>query len=274
MKKPSFLILPAVIMMAACSEPKTETENDAPEDLIETPLVFDTFRVEMEWGDCANSEEGCVTVLMEYPQIRNPDSIGQLINRHFIRMILGEFHDSLENPEDYARLRVHEYELLSAGDKKYPGWQIEKLVGIAYSGNQLLSFRFDALENTGGVQAQNKLTLETWSLKSGQRIILDQVFSGNFRDSLEKLARFHLGQAMQTSLELVSTDPQNFNPDGFRLSDQFLLDENGISFLYDQRLPGAGNGLIEFTIPYTELIDYNLIDENGPLGFLLGSVNL
>ncbi len=266
-----FLIL---TLLGACKEEPAENNSGSPDDLIEIPLEFDTLIVQKEWGDCSGSEEGCMTVTLEYPEIRQPDSIGKLLNTRILSMLLGEYRDSFSSAEAYAGFLLNEYEKQAAGSPSYPGAQVEKVQSVVYARNQLLGLRLEVLENAGGARAQNRLVLQSWSQKDARRIFLDDVFQGTYRDTLTKLARYHLGQAMQINLEAVEGNKSGFSADGFRLNEQFLLDDNGISFLYDQQLPGTGEGIIEFTIPYSELIEYNLINEDGPLGFLLGSVNL
>jgi len=60
----------------------------------------------------------------------------------------------------------------------------------------------------------------------------------------------------------------------FELSENFLLNGNGISFIHiSQSLQSNGIGPIEFSVPYSELIEAGILDEHGALGFLLGMVN-
>src|SRR5690606_27345469 len=244
-------------------------------DLILEKLVFDTLVVQEEWGDCAKSEENCITIHLEYPRIQNSDSIMGRINTHITRFLIGAYRDSFENPGNYASYLKEEYQRQAQNNPSFPGWQIEKLLSVASSANEILSLRLESFENLGGAHPENKILFQNYWLRSGKRIALSELFKTGFEDSLIHLAQYHLRQALQVDLEMgVDGTPTSYDVNAFRLGENFLLDENGISFLFEREsLTATGGSQVEFTIPFSELIEYNLINEKGPLGFLLGSVN-
>lgn len=269
MKSVSTLLLVSVIGLWACNSDQGDPEKKNG-DVIGNALLFDTMTIEKESGDCAKSETGCFTLLLQYPRIKE-DSAAEVLNTQILRFLMGSFKDSFETAEQYSNYLLKEYENQASLVKGFPGWHKEKVMTVVYASNGLLTLRMEAFENTGGAHPENKTQFRNYLVYGAKRIFLEDLFKDNYRDSLLSLARFHLRQALQIDLE-VRVDGQKADSDemAFQLSDNFLIDENGISFLYERdALSSAGEGEVEFTIPYSQLIEYDLIKESGPLGFII-----
>lgn len=262
-------------MLYSCSETPKTTEEPGQSDPIEILYSFDTLVLDKEWGDCAESEDGCITISFSYPQIHEPDSIGSIINLKILRLLRIQNQDSVTDAEAYSESLIDEFKKAQLVDNG-AGTQIENEIALEYASNQLISIRQFSLEISGGAHPNARLTLRSYSTETGQRVYLNNVFKTGFSDSLTKLARFYLENAINSSMEIeYAAGSKTGSSAGFELSENFNLNENGISFFHlDPIVQSDGYGFIEFTIPYTELIKSDLIDENGVLGFLLGSVNL
>lgn len=269
-----FILLP-LALFACGPEQKTGAEGTDP-NLLEDQWIFDTILLEKEAGDCAVTETGCITIALSYPQVHEPDSVGRLVNKQILGLLLGPLRDSFDNAEAYSNSLLQEYKSFSKGSSNATGWQIENVVGLEYASNQLISVRMESFENLGGASPNLKVGLRSFSQSTGKRLVLADVFEPNYEDSLLFLCHYHLKQALTTNLEV--TFDQGFLADrekGFELNEHFLLNEVGISFVYfDPAFQASGTGWIEFTVPYSELIEANILNEKGALGFLLGSVNL
>lgn len=275
MKTKCLFILFSLAFFACGPEQKTENEEtDA--NLIEEQWVFDTILVEKEWGDCAATETGCITIAISYAQVHEPDSIGKLVNKQIIGLLLGPLRDSFDNVETYTDYLIQEYKSFSKGAKNVAGWQIEHDLRIEYASNQLISVRLESFENSGGASPNLRVGLRSFSQTSGKRLVLADVFKENYEDTLLYLCHYHLKNALTTNLEVTYEDGFLLDREkGFELTEHFLLNEVGISFVYfDPAFQASGAGWQEFTVPYSELIEANILDEKGALGFLLGSVNL
>ncbi|MBI1223468.1 MAG: DUF4163 domain-containing protein [Bacteroidetes bacterium] len=273
--KQNLFLLGGFFFFLACSNEPKKVQSDAPADLIEIAYQFDTVLLEKEWGNCSESDEGCITISFSYPQIINPDSIGILINQRIVRMLKVHVQDSVGSAEEYSDYLIEEFKKTQSENSTAAGWQIENEIAVEYMANRIVSIRQFGLENNGAAHPDFSLHLRSFSALNGQRILLDDVFKDNYRDSLMKLAVFYLGTAMNASMEIEFVEGSTKGASsGFELSENFNLDENGINFLHiDPLNQSDGSGFVEFTIPYSELIDANLINENGVLSFLLGSVN-
>ncbi|MHB1277568.1 MAG: DUF3298 and DUF4163 domain-containing protein [Bacteroidia bacterium] len=275
MKPISMIMLFSLAFFACGPEPKTENE-ESETNLIEVQWVFDTILVEKEWGDCAATETGCITIALSYPQVREPDSIGKIVNEQIIRLLLGTLRDSFDNMDAYTNHLIQEYKTFSKGAKDAAGWQIENEVRVEYAANQLISVRLESIENFGGASPNLRVGLRSFSQNTGKRLVLADVFKENYEDTLLYLCHYHLKHALTTNLEVTYEDGFLLDREkGFELNEHFLLNEVGISFVYfDPAFQASGAGWQEFTVPYSELIEANILDEKGALGFLLGSVNL
>lgn len=243
-------------------------------NFIESQWLFDTISIQDEWGNCKSSEEGCITVSLNFIQIHDADSIGQIINDQILHLLLGNNSDSFESAEAYSNHLIKEYRIFSKESDKATGWQIENEIQLEYASNQIVSVRQESFEYIG-IAPSVGVALRSFSQLTGDRIFLRDVFKENYQDSLMYLCRYHLKRTLESNLDL-NFDESDLNEEKqFKLSEQFLLNETGISFLYlDISLLSSGSGWIEFTIPYSELIEADILDEKGVLGFLLGSVNL
>ncbi len=265
----------ATLLFASCGSDQPREEEKPAEDLLESTYLIDTITVEKEWGDCQKSDEGCITLLISLPQIKEPDSIGQLINKKILNLMLGNYKDSLESAEAFADYLIDEYKTFSKSLGKVNGWQIENQVDLDYLANEIISVRQQSFENLGGAHPNIRMVLRSYSLVSSKRIYLQDVFKPNYEDSLLFLCQYHLKNAINASLLSDFGPDSRFTKDiDFTLSDNFLLSETGINFIHiSENLQSSGIGPIEFGVPYTELIEAGILNEKGALGFLLGMVN-
>lgn len=274
--KPSSLLILFSLALYACGPEQKTADEEADSNLIEEQWVFDTVLVEKESGDCAVTETGCITIALSYPQVHEPDSIGKIVNEQIIGLLLGTLRDSFDNMDAYTNHLIQEYKSFSKGAKNVAGWQIENEVRVEYAANQLISVRLESFENFGGASPNLRVALRSFSQSTGKRLVLADVFKENYEDSLLFLCHYHLKHALTTNLEVTYEDGFLLDREkGFELNEHFLFNEVGISFVYfDPAFQASGAGWQEFTVPYSELIEANILNEKGALGFLLGSVNL
>lgn len=265
----------AFLFLISCGPSTPEPEDKPDENLIESSYQIDTITIEREWGDCEETEQGCITLLISLPQIKDADSIGQLINKKILNLMLGNYRDSLASAEAFADYLIEEYKNFAYSLPGANGWQIENQVDLEYLSNQILSVRQESFENLGGAHPNLRLALRSYSLVSGQRIKLVDVFTPNYQDSLLFLCSYHLKNAINATMLMDEGKNANLQRElDFDLSDNFLLHETGISFIHiNQNLQSGGIGPIEFSVPYSELIEAGILNEEGALGFLLGMVN-
>ena len=78
----------AILLFTACGQSEPQEEEKPTEDPIESSYIIDTVTIEREWGDCEKAEQGCITLLISLPQIKDADSIGQLINKRILNLML------------------------------------------------------------------------------------------------------------------------------------------------------------------------------------------
>jgi len=265
----------AFLFLIACGPSEPKQEEKPAEDLIEDSYQIDTINIEREWGDCEIAEQGCITLLISLPQIKDADSIGQLINKKILNLMLGNYRDSLASAEAFADYLIDEYKTFAYSLPGANGWQIENQVDLDYLANEIMSVRQESFENLGGAHPNIRLALRSYSLLSGQRIKLADVFTPNYQDSLLFLCQYHLKNAINATMLVDNEKQQKLQRElDFELSENFLLNGNGISFIHiNQNLQSNGIGPIEFSVPYSELIEAGILDEHGALGFLLGMVN-
>jgi|GEM_PF-2167843 len=268
-------ILFCTLFFVACGPSEPAKDKEPLEDLLENTYLIDTITITKEWGDCKKAEEGCITLLISLPQIKNADSIRQIINKKILHLMLGNYQDSLESAEAFADYLINEYKSYSSSLTGATGWQIENQVDLDYLANEIISVRQESFENLGGAHPNIRMSLRSYSLVSGKRISLADVFQPNYQDSLLFLCQYHLKSAINASMLVDYENGQKIQRElDYTLSENFLLNESGISFIHSsQSLQSNGLGPLEFSVPYSELIEAGILNEKGALGFLLGMVN-
>lgn len=231
---------------------------------------YDTLLITREWGNCSGSDQGCITLSVSIPNFNDSSSTAKEINSLIQHLVLGNYRDSFETIESYMDYVISDYQLSVESDPLLTGWQLEHEVYVEYLDSHTISLRHDYFDNRGGAHPDLGLNLRSYNLSNMKRLVLNQLFVGEFDSTLTELAHQYLRQSMEANFSV------NINPTErealvkrFVPSDHFLLNKEGIQFFMPvEDVNQVVMDWIVFTIPYSELANGLSLNANGPIPYL------
>ena len=231
---------------------------------------YDTLLITREWGNCSGSDQGCVTLSVSIPNFNDSSSTAKEMNSLIQHLVLGNYRDSFETIESYMDYVISDYQLSVESDPLLTGWQLEHEVYVEYLDSHTISLRHDYFDNRGGAHPDLGLNLRSYDLKSMKRLVLNQLFEGDFDVALTEIGRKYLRLSLETNLSL-SNDPKEIESlvSRFVPSDLFLLNAEGIQFyLPVEDMNQVVMDWVIFTIPYEVLVSGLPINPQGPISYL------
>lgn len=231
---------------------------------------YDTLLITREWGNCSGSDQGCVTLSVSIPNFNDSSSTAKEMNSLIQHLVLGNYRDSFETIESYMDYVISDYQLSVESDPLLTGWQLEHEVYVEYLDSHTISLRHDYFDNRGGAHPDLGLNLRSYNLNNMKRLVLNQLFVGEFDSTLTELAHQYLRQSMETNFS-VNINPTELDAlvKRFSPSDHFLLNKEGIQFFMPvEDVNQVVMDWIVFTIPYSELANGLSLNANGPIPYL------
>ncbi|TNE78884.1 MAG: DUF3298 domain-containing protein [Bacteroidetes bacterium] len=264
--KHSYSILLALLLAACSSNDQTSTKQV--ESAAANPslnMEWDTLSLDVEGGDCQHDENNCITVHYLWMQSKGTDSFTQQINQLIQTYFLGIPEDSATTPEQVAQQYLADYDSLKKTTHETSAWQIERELQLLANPYQVLSFRLETYDFTGGVNPSSLSSFLNLNPQNGQKLQLSTLFSDVHRDTLSKLASecFALDQAILLK-KMEGRFELSFTNDIYKLNDNFGFTESGLLFVLNNFEYSTTGEPVEFTIPYSRLQEAGLINEEWP----------
>lgn len=225
-------------------------------------MVIDTVS-----GNCEDSS-GCVTVHISFDQLsdQHPSLARDLINERIRAMALqfgaDSVGDTISATAIVARL-ASDYRSLQKDFPEYVvPWEVEREVHIETDSCGLIGVRSFRFEFTGGAHPNTTVKLITFAAATGDSLLLDDVLRVGARDALtgfgERVFRRTWHIAADSSLQDAGFW---FEPDGFQLTDNFLVSDSGLIFLYNAyEIAPYSMGPTELYLPYDSIAPYIVLD--------------
>jgi hypothetical protein len=222
--------------------------------------------------DCP--EEACLLVGGSQLRLQGiPGMAAQAIEADLLQAYLGFFSDgesrrSLEAAIDSLRA-FHTREIASQGEKEqdlFPmTWSYTVTPQVIFNESGMLSLRLDMYSYTGGAHGNPFSLLRNYSLRSGKRWQLSDLFKSGFEPVLKAQALKYLKLSYGGSLRQdLSELGFLVNDQEFQLNEDFYLCPAGIGFVYSPYEIGPyAMGFAEFFIPFSKIKDWVRLD--GPL---------
>ncbi len=256
------------LLLGACSSNQEKQTDLATSDSNQSPSewVWDTLSLDREGGNCQHDENNCITIHYLWMQCQGSDSFSVVINRKLMSYFLAIPEDSQSTPEQVAAQYLADYDSLKKAGKELGAWQIERELLRLANPYQVLSFRLETYDFTGGVNPSSFSSFLNLNPYTGQKLQLSTLFSDEHRDELSKLASecFAQDQAMLLK-EMEGGFELSFTNDIYKLNDNFGFTESGLLFVLNNFEYSTTGEPVEFTIPYTRLQEAGLISEAWPL---------
>jgi len=230
--------------------PDSGTDTAAPVQ-ISYRVYTETFR---------DDEDGSVLfdLKITYPEIKNPDNDSGIaaINEyygiqfdHYISTIISEGRERAEADKEFAE---------SSGSEFHPH-AYECFPQITYNGSNLLSVLNTQYEYTGGAHPNSFRRSETFDVKTGKKLALNDILGGSKDEALEKVYQTVLMHIQEKEGKDDFFFFENYRDDlrEYYAEDDFVLTENSIMFYYQlYAIAPYAAGFPEFELPF---------DEAGPL---------
>lgn len=260
------LILGVLWGANACNSSEKETGTD--EAVTSLQADYDTLLISKEWGNCSGGDQGCITLAVSLPHFTGTNA--PEINPIIEQLILGNYRDSFSTLETYLDYIIQDYQQALNADSLLMGWQVEHEVIVEWIDSQIISLRHEYFDNRGGAHPDLGLNMRSYDLKSMKRLVLNQLFEGDFDVALTEIGRKYLRLSLETNLSL-SNDPKEIESlvSRFVPSDLFLLNAEGIQFyLPVEDMNQVVMDWVIFTIPYEVLVSGLPINPQGPISYL------
>jgi len=279
----NYIILFALYLLNSfsCSNLQAQSDYDTYNFFRENPIKYSGLEEEIRYHLHNKKDNPACNIKINffYPEkafnLDNYDKIQSL----FIAGFFGEEYKDLQPKEAvkvYSKNYIDNYkeqleksglykkerkESLAHGESPSeisPLYSYEKIIRntILFNKGNIVSQVVNTYEYTGGAHGSSTTRGIIIDLHAGNRIEFDDVFYGNaaqqFSDLL--LSNLLLARNLPDKEALYEI---GFSFDELHLTDNFIVDDKGATFIYDQYELGAyALGIVEIFVPYWELLPY------------------
>lgn len=251
------VLLLGLILLFSCKN--TPEENpEKPEETNAEPISFEMQSFERKGGECKEDYVKCVVIKLNYPvAVKGNENTRNRINQFVKSMALESIHpDPDENVKDFdtaAKQLIKYYEDQLKDFPEYEiGWEIEVDGNAGIVGNYAV-VSLSAYSSTGGSHPNHHISIANFDLNTGKELKLKEIVTDvkAFNALVEK--RFIEARILEYNLDEVDINDFFFG-EGFKLPENFALQEEGIFFYYNpyEAAPYA-LGTTEFLISYKDL---------------------
>lgn len=239
---------------------------------------FDILHLSERYGE-SDYAASAVSVDLSYPVMKdNSDpAVQQKINSYIMNYYL-KF--SMQGDNGYtdidARIDsfIESYRNDIEADSQFysdykPVYENNEFTSIAFNSDNILSLEISEYLFTGGAHGNSYFSLSSFNLATGEKINLDDIFYGDYKNRLNKTGEKIFREQYQADSTQSLYDQGFFGfENGFALNDNFDLYKGGIKFQFNPYEAGAYVlGAPEVFIPYSQIRD--IIRDDSPPGKML-----
>ena len=132
-------------------------------------------------------------------------------------------------------------------------WEVHINSEVVLQSKYVITIAIDSYTFTGGAHGNSAITLLNFDPKTGRLFSQDDLIK-TFGD-LTILVKHHFNKELEAKGNVNRVD--YFFGDDFRLPENIGFNDEGVIFLYNNyELSSFADGIIEFTIPYSEISKY------------------
>ncbi|GHT78864.1 hypothetical protein AGMMS50262_21950 [Bacteroidia bacterium] len=214
-----------------------------------------------------------------YPEFYTQNVVSQTIDRIFLSDFFGQEYVALSPKEaikkyaenyinqykekfELSRLYAEESEKVKENEEAQQDMDVlytqEKIMRntIFFNQGDIISMVINVYEFTGGVHGSAFTRGSILDLRTGKKIKYEDVFYENTQDSISNLLYSNLLKARKYQSEDEMT-ADGFDFDTIPPTDNFVADDEGLTFIYDPYELGAYVlGIVEISVPYSDLVYY------------------
>jgi hypothetical protein len=238
-----------------------------------TPLVYTMKTVERWDPHCPAKADAfhCAHIRFKYPVIERAPRppAAAAINRavrDFLLTSIGEprRYKSIEAAMEAFMQEYQEVKKLTGATSAY--WE-ERIVGIRYHSDKVVSLNFDLSFFSRGLHPQYAITFASFNATTGAKIRLADVLLADYEPRLTEIAEreFRASNGINPGVSLHDAGYTFFKDDRFALNDNFWIGPRGITFYYNPyEIAPWSMGATELLLTYREIGE--LIKPEGLLG--------
>lgn len=259
--------------------------NTGTKQIAENDIKFDSIHVEKTYHLLENPENPNCNLQLNfvYPASYSDKEILKKIQQQFVLAYFGETYEALSPQEaiaQYTEDYLNAYKELEEDFKAELAKKDNTPVGawyaytetssnhIAYNRNNIISYTVNFDNYTGGAHGSHSFNNHVINLKTGDPITEEEIFIENFQDELAQILIDHI--AKQNSVE----NPKELENIGFFSVEEifpngnFLIDENGITYTFNEyEIAAYVVGATNIFLPYEEIL--YLLKKESPIAGLI-----
>lgn len=227
----------------SCSSIKQQDESE------ETALAsyyYKTFRIN---STKSLTDSDTTYFIITYPEFSDT-KINEYVQRHLV------LDSGATSIEDMGKKFIGEYDKLYDGlDYKWP-WYQDKRDSVAVQTKSYIGFSTHFESYTGGAHGVHYIYYNNYSINQNRELSINDIVVAEFQTSLTQIAEdiFRKQEGMSETHSLK--DDYFFNEGIFSLPDNFILQKDGILFLYNiYEIKAYVFGSTKLFIPYTSISD-------------------
>ena len=275
-KQFTWSLLCLLIFLGSCNG-KNSTEN--------TDIITDSVKIEtvIPLKNDTNSAACRVTLNFTYAEKTSNPALKDSINRNLLRDLLGYGYENMPVKQaldsfktDYIKNYKDEMTQLLEGESEFSfdensgifNYSKDLKCRMIYNANDIITFRADVYEYTGGAHGLSNSFLFNFDVKNGQRIRLNDIFTKNYEEKLDEMLIQQLLKDNEVSDIKELEELGYFVTSPIFPTDNFYFDDKNIIFLYNPyEIAPYAMGSTEIKLPIKELTF--LMKEKKPISKLL-----
>lgn len=229
---------------------------------------LELIRVDASWKRSRRDQKIGDSRVAEYLQLTGDDSISQRINDQLRAMIFEQLQES-EQGKKKPRITPTEADieaLVWDGLQKEDVeglYDYERVMSVIFQDRGLLCVSVRGYEYSGGAHGNHHETFAVFSLVSGEKLSLQQVFKPGYIPVMEAEGR-KLLLAEAKAAEDASLEEAGLFENQLKLNNNWFIHQGGLGFLYvPYEIASYARGDVEFVIPWQKL--QNLINPDEAL---------
>lgn len=236
-------------------------------------IVYETKNVERRDPGCQPGQATCAYITFQYPVIVQApsraaaDAINGAVSEFLLSRLQAAPYKTIDAAMDgFIQL------WLEAKAQEPPGaapvfWE-ERTVNVLYESPRIASLVFDDGSFTGGPHPNYSSAYKNFDLLAGAELHLGDILIQGYHAPLTRIAeqKFRKVKGLESGASLRQAGYW-FDNDRFRLTDNFAIGPEGLTFLYNPyEIASYVQGITVFLLEYGEI--KALIRPDGPLGSL------
>jgi hypothetical protein len=238
-------------------------------------IEYELRVVERSSGEPGDNATCCAVFTAEYPEIvRAPtDEAEDSINAAVFQYLLSSHQNdstisSIEQLADRFLENFKEFKQKNS-DAAVSEWEEQRDISVLLNDYGLLVLEFYWQAYTGGAHPNSTTQFANFDIMTGRRLGLSDLLIDGYEEPLARIVESHFREARGLD-PAVSLEEVGFWFEGgkFKLSDDFAIRDNGLTFYYNAYdIAAYAMGPTEVIVPYEELSD--LIKKDGFLSVFL-----